>query len=286
MVNYCIVTSGQPISDNLIRSIVEDINFNKLIRLGECGVELQMNGNYNIELLRKKFYSNLDFNIVTKSDRKKSLLLADLDGTILKEECIDQMAFLVGKGPEVQEITRKAMTEDLSFNWALSQRLRMLKGTSIDILYNCLKNQINIRPGTKILFRTFKKLLGKTAIVSGGFTFFTEAISKEITADFNYANTLEFEKNRLTGNTIGPVLNGEMKGQILKNLCETLNIDHSKSLAVGDGNNDINMVSLAGLGVAFNGSEKLKKRTKIILENSNLSAILYLLGIREEQFVN
>ena len=84
MVNYCIVTSGQPISDNLIRSIVEDIKFNKLIRLGECGVELQMNGNYNIELLRKKFYSNLDFNIVTKSDRKKSLLLADLDGTILK----------------------------------------------------------------------------------------------------------------------------------------------------------------------------------------------------------
>ena len=286
MVNYCIATSSQPISDSLIRSIAENITFNKLVRLGKCGIELQTNESHDIKLLRKKFSSKLDFNVVTKSDRKKSLLLADMDGTILKEECIDQIAFLVGKGLEVQEITRKAMTEDLNFNWALSQRLQILKGTRIDILYNCLKEQINIRPGAKILFRTFKKLLGKTAIVSGGFTFFTEAIGKEISADFNYANILEFEENRLTGNIIGPVLNGERKGQILTNLCKTLNIDHSKSLAVGDGNNDINMVSIAGLGVAFQGSKKLNKRAKIILENSNLSAILYLLGIREEQFVN
>ncbi len=286
MVKYCIVTSSQPISDSLIRSFVENIKFDKLVRLGESGIEIQTNGSQDIELLRKKFSSKLDFNVVTKLDRKKSLLLADLDGTILKEECIDQIAFLVGKGQEVQEITRKAMTENLSFNWALSQRLEMLKGTRIEILYNCLKNQINIRPGTKILFKTFKKLLGKTAIVSGGFTFFTEAIGKEISADFNYANILEFEKNRLTGNTIGPVLNAERKGHILRSLCKRLNIDHSKSLAVGDGNNDINMVSLAGLGVSFHGSKRLNKKSKIILANSNLSAILYLLGIREEQFVN
>ena len=286
MVKYCVVTSSYPISDSLIRSIVEDIKFNKLVRLGECGVELQTNGGQDIELLRQKFSSKLDFNIVTKLDRKKSLLLADLDGTILEEECIDQIAFLVGKGQQVQEITRKAMTENMSFNWALSKRLQMLKGTSIEILYNCLKDQINLRPGTKILFRTFKKLLGKTAIVSGGFTFFSEAIGKDISADFNYANILEFEKNRLTGNTIGPVLNAERKGHILTSLCKKLNIDHSRSLAVGDGNNDINMISSAGLGVAFHGSKKLKKRAKIILENSNLSAILYLLGIREEQFVN
>ena len=186
MVNYCIVTSKQPISDSLIRSIVEDIKFNKLVRLGECGVELQTNGSHDIELLRQKFSSKLDFNIVTKLDRKKSLLLADLDGTILEEECIDQIALLVGKGQEVQEITRKAMTENMSFNWALSQRLQMLKGTSIEILYNCLKDQINLRPGTKILFRTFKKLLGKTAIVSGGFSFFSEAIGKDISTMVNY----------------------------------------------------------------------------------------------------
>ncbi len=285
MVNYCIVTSSRPISDSLIRSIVQDIKFKKLVRLGECGIELQTNGSQYLELFRQKFSSKLDFNIVTKSDRKKSLLLADMDGTILKEECIDQIAFLVGKGYEVQEITRKAMTENLSFNRALSERLRILKGTSIDILHNCLLNQINIRPGTKILFRTFKKLLGKTAIVSGGFTYFTEAIGKEVSADFNYANVLEFEKNRLTGNIIGPVINAKRKGQILTRLCKTLNIDYSKSLAIGDGNNDINMVSLAGLGVAFQGTNKLNKRAKIILENSDLSAILYLLGIREEQFV-
>ncbi len=286
MVNYCIVTSSQPISDNLIRSIVKDIEFNKLVRLGEGGIEIQLNGSHDVEFLRQKFASKLDFNIVTKSDRNKSLLIADLDGTILKEECIDQIAFLVGKGHEVQKITRRAMTENLNFNMALSQRLQILKGTNIEIFYNCLKNKINIRPGTKILFSTFKKLLGKTAIVSGGFTFFTEAIGKEISADFNYANVLEFKKNRLTGNTLGPVLNGEGKGEILKILCNKLNIDHNKSLAVGDGNNDINMISLAGLGVAFHGSKKLNQRAKIILENSNLSAILYLLGIKEEQFVD
>ena len=285
MVSYCIATSNQPIPNSLIRSIVENLKCRKLIRLGDSGIEFQINESFDLEFLRLKFSSKLDFNIITKSERKKCLLLADMDGTILKDECIDQIAFLVGKGKEVHEITRKAMKEDLSFDSALRQRLQMLKGTSVDILQKCLKDSITIRPGAKTLFSTFKKLLGKTAIVSGGFTFFSEAISKELSVDFNYANILEFNQNKLTGGIIGPVLNAKRKGLILANLCEKLNIDHSKSLAVGDGNNDINMVSLAGLGVAFKGSAKLRKKAKIILENSNLSAILYLLGIREEQFV-
>ena len=96
MVNYCIVTSSQPISDSLIPSIAENITFNKLDRLGKCGIELQTNGSQDIKLLRQKFSSKLDFNLVTKSDRKKSLLLADMDGIIFQEECIDQLAFVVG----------------------------------------------------------------------------------------------------------------------------------------------------------------------------------------------
>ena len=285
MADYCIVTSKKPISDTQQFVITKNINYSKLVKLGQRGIELKIKDRKGLKALRRRFSSELDFNIVTELDRNKSLLLADMDGTILNEECIDELAFLIGRGEEVQQITRKAMTENLSFDWALRERLQMLKGTSMDVLISCLKEKINIRSGAKILFKTFNKLLGKTAIVSGGFTFFSEAISKEISSDFNYANVLEIKENKLTGNVIGSILNGEKKSEILKNLCMKMNIDQSRTLAIGDGNNDISMISMAGLGIAFNGSKALNKSAKIVLKNSDLSAILYLLGIREEQFV-
>ena len=152
MADYCIVTSKKPISDTQQFVITKNINYSKLIKLGQCGIELKIKDRQGLETLRQRFSSELDFNIVTELDRNKSLLLADMDGTILNEECIDELAFLIGRGEEVQHITRKAMTENLSFDWALRERLQILKGTSMDVLIACLKEKINIRPEAKILF--------------------------------------------------------------------------------------------------------------------------------------
>jgi phosphoserine phosphatase len=285
MTNYCVVTSNKTITDAQTDIISKNLEFENLVRLGKNGVQLTITNSQVMGALPSFLSVGLDFNFVTALDRKKLLLLVDMDGTILEEECIDELAYLVGKGKEVQRITRKAMQEGLNFDRALKKRLKILRGTRIETLSTCLKDRINVRPGVVALFKTFRKFFGKTAIVSGGFTFFSEKIGKEIGADFNYANVLDFENNKMTGEIIGPILNRERKGEILKYLCHKMDIDKKKVIAVGDGNNDVVMTSLAGLGVSFKGSNALDRSVKITLKNSDLSAILYLLGIREEAFI-
>ena len=133
------------------------------------------------------------------------LLVSDMDGTILEEECIDEIAELVGKGPEVKKITALAMKEGLYFEEALERRLALIKGTEMEVLEKCMAKRINIRDGAKILFKTFKKHFGETAILSGGFTFFSDRIQRDLKADFSFANFLEFKSNRLTGKVLGSV---------------------------------------------------------------------------------
>ena len=235
--------------------------------------------------LENKRSKNIDINFLTEDDRRVHLLASDMDGTILEEECIDEIADLVGKGSEVKSITALAMKEGLNFEEALQRRLAFLRGTELEVLEHCLSKKINVRPGASVLFKTFKKHFGKTAILSGGFTYFADHIQKKLGADFSFANVLVYKEGCLTGKALGTIINAEKKLELMKQLIARQGKNSSKVVAVGDGNNDIKMISESGVGISFKGSDHLNLSAKHVLKNSDISAILYLLGLREEQFV-
>ena len=285
MLNFCVVTSHKEILASEIALLKNHLNAKKVDVLGSCGVQFQVDPENITEELKLKRSKKIDINFITEDERSVHLLASDMDGTILEEECIDEIADLVGKGSEVRRITAQAMKEGLNFDESLQKRLALLKGTELEVLEHCLSKKINVRPGAVTLFRTFKKHFGKTAILSGGFTYFSDHIQKELEADFSFANVLEYKENRLTGKALGTIVNAEKKLELMKQLIARQGKNNSRVVAVGDGNNDVRMISESGVGISFKGSDHLNLSAKHVLKNSDISAILYLLGLREEQFV-
>ena len=285
MLNFCVVTSHKEIPSSEINFLKSHLEEERVDILGSGGDQFQVhpkNITKELELERSK---KIDINFITEDERRVHLLASDMDGTVLEEECIDEIADLVGKGSEVRSITAQAMQEGLNFEEALQRRLALLKGTELEVLEHCLSKKINVRPGAAVLFKTFKKHFGKTAILSGGFTYFSDHIQKELEADFAFANVLEYEENRLTGKVLGTIVNAEKKLELMKQLIGLQGKDSSNVVAVGDGNNDISMISESGVGISFKGSHQLNLSAKHVLKNSDISAILYILGLREDQFV-
>ena len=285
MLNFCVVTSHKEILASEIALLKNHLNAKKVDVLGSCGVQFQVDPENITEELKLKRSKKIDINFITEDERSVNLLASDMDGTILEEECIDEIADLVGKGSEVRSITAQAMKEGLNFDESLQKRLALLKGTELEVLEHCLSKKINVRPGAAVLFKTFKKHFGKTAILSGGFTYFADHIQKKLGADFSFANVLEYKDGRLTGKALGTIVNAEKKLELMKQLIARQGKNSSVVAAVGDGNNDIKMISESGVGISFNGSDHLNLSAKHVLKNSDISAILYLLGLREEQFV-
>ena len=218
MLNFCVVTSHKEITSSEIAFLKNRLNAERVDVLGSCGVQFQVHPENITEELKLERNKKIDINFITEDERSVHLLVSDMDGTILEEECIDEIAQLVGKGPEVRSITAKAMQEGLNFEEALQKRLALLKGTELEVLQHCLSKKINVRPGAAVLFKTFKKYFGKTAILSGGFTFFSDHIQKELEADFSFANVLEYKENRLTGKALGTIVNADKKLELMKQL--------------------------------------------------------------------
>ena len=285
MLNLCVATSSEKMVPSDIAFLKDYLKAEKEVVLGSFGVQFEIEKKLiatDIELGNGK---KIDLNFLSDNDRSVNLLVSDMDGTLLEEECIDEIAELVGKGPEVKKITALAMKEGLNFEEALERRLALIKGTEIEVLEKCMAKRINIRYGAKVLFKTFKKHFGDTAILSGGFTFFSDQIQRELKADFSFANVLEFKNNRLTGKILGSVINPEKKTELMKQLSARQGKNISNAVAVGDGNNDIAMISESHMGISFRGGDQVNLSAKHVLKNSNISAILYLLGLREDQFV-
>ena len=285
MQNFCVVTSHKEIPTSEIAFLKNYLNAERVDVLGSCGVQFQVHPENITKELGLERSKKIDINFITEDERSVYLLASDMDGTILEEECIDEIADLVGKGSEVRSITAQAMKEGLNFDESLQKRLALLKGTELEVLEHCLSKKINVRPGAVTLFRTFKKHFGKTAILSGGFTYFSDHIQKELEADFSFANVLEYKEGRLTGKALGTIVNAEKKLELMKQLIARQGKNNSRVVAVGDGNNDVRMISESGVGISFKGSDHLNLSAKHVLKNSDISAILYLLGLREEQFV-
>ena len=210
-----------------------------------------------------------------------SLIVFDMDSTLINCEVIDELAREVNMQNEVAEITESAMRGELDFGESLHQRLSLLKGAPSSILSKAL-DAIDYNPGAERLISKLQSLGYKTAIISGGFSFFTEHIKKSLSIDYACANVLEISNGILTGKIENCPLDGKMKNSLMKKLAVDLNIDLRRVIAVGDGANDIPMISNSGLGIAFRAKPKVSEASKYAIKIGGLDTILYFLGIKDD----
>ena len=226
-----------------------------------------------------------DANVVPSAGRRKRLLLADMDSTIIDVECIDELADFAGVKAEVAAITERAMRGELDFEGALIARVALLKGLPESALARCYAERVRLNPGARILVRTMAAHGAETALVSGGFTYFSERVAAAAGFASNRANRLIVAHGVLTGEVARPILGREAKLAALRSGAAALGVDADAVLAVGDGANDAAMVSAAGLGVAYHAKPALAAVADACLEHSDLTALLALQGIPESAWI-
>jgi phosphoserine phosphatase len=228
----------------------------------------------------------IDVAILAQSNRRKKLLIADMDSTMIEQECIDELAGTVGLKEKVAAITARAMNGEIAFEPALRERVALLKGLAISVVEDVIREKITLTPGALELVRTMRNNGAYTALVSGGFTAFTAPISATIGFDENRANNLLYEDGAFTGKVAEPILGNEAKLEALHDICARLGISLDDAIAVGDGANDLLMLKAAGAGVALHAKPAVAAEAKIGLNFSDLTGLLYLQGYRKADFVS
>ncbi|MFV0386584.1 phosphoserine phosphatase SerB [Paracoccus sp. (in: a-proteobacteria)] len=228
---------------------------------------------------------NIDLAIQQTAGRRKSILLADMDSTMIQQECIDELADMAGVGPRVAGITARAMNGELNFHEALIERVGLLAGLNEAVIDKVLANRITLAPGGRELVATMRANGGHTALVSGGFTAFTGPVAAQLGFDEHRANTLLAEDGVLTGHVALPVLGREAKIDALKEIAAARGLTPAHAVAVGDGANDLGMIQLAGTGVALHAKPAVAAQARIRINFGDLTALLYLQGYRHSEFV-
>lgn len=216
----------------------------------------------------------------------KKLLMFDMDSTLIVNECVDEIARSIGKYDQIANITREAMLGNLIFEHSLKKRVKLLQGTTIDNLDHILKNQITLSPGAITMAKTLKNLGVKLAVASGGFTYFTKAIKKQLAFDYQFANQLEIIDDKLTGELIPPIYGSLDKQKTLQQLISSLKIKTNDAIAVGDGSNDIPMLESIESGFAYHAKPIVNKAIMHNIKHTDLTTILFAQGIKKTTFVN
>ncbi|HWA19043.1 MAG TPA: phosphoserine phosphatase SerB [Devosia sp.] len=227
----------------------------------------------------------IDAALVPLANRHKRLLIADMDSTMIEQECIDELADAVGIKAEVAAITTRAMNGELDFESALNTRVALLKGLPLKRIEEVRRERITLAPGGRTLVQTMKTYGAFTSLVSGGFTYFAEHIARRIGFDEAMANTLEFENGALTGTVRMPILGKDAKLKRLQTLAAVHDIPMAATLAVGDGANDLPMLKAAGMGVALHAKPVVAAEAAVRIDHGDLTALLYLQGFAEDEFV-
>lgn len=217
--------------------------------------------------------------------RRKRLLIADMDSTIINVECLDELADFAGLKAEISAITERAMRGELQFEGALRERVGMLKGLAVGALQQAYDERVRLNPGARTLVRTMAANGARCALVSGGFTFFTSRVAEAAGFHLNRANTLIDADGKLTGEVGDPILGKEAKLAALEEQAAELGIPLSATLAVGDGANDLAMIEASGLGVAYRAKPIVAAQAHAKVDHADLTALLYFQGYRADEFV-
>lgn len=226
----------------------------------------------------------VDLCLQPSEGRKKKMLLADMDSTMIQQECIDELAEEAGVGERVKDITVRAMNGELDFEGALTERVGLLKGLPTSVIDRVLESRITLMPGGPELLATMKADGAYCALVSGGFTMFTAKVAAKLGFDENRANTLLTDGDRLSGEVGRPILGREAKVQALEEITAKLGISDAEVLAVGDGANDLGMLTRAGAGVALHAKPSVAAQCALRVNFGDLTALLYLQGYAREDF--
>ena len=235
-----------------------------------------------------KIASELDVDIAIQKDdayrRNRRLVCFDMDSTLIEAEVIDELAKHAGVGDQVAAITERAMLGELDFTASFTQRMALLEGLSEQVLVE-VANSLPIMEGAECLIRNLKAYGFKTAILSGGFSYFGKFLQQKMGIDYVYANTLEIVDGKLTGRVVHPVVDGQRKALLLAQIAEKEGISTQQTIAVGDGANDLPMLSAAGLGIAFRAKPLVRESAKQSMSTHGLDSILYLLGYRDNDII-
>ena len=227
----------------------------------------------------------IDVIVQPLAHRRKRLLVADMDSTLIGQECVDELAARVGVGDRVAAITERAMRGEVAFAPALRERVALLQGLPETVIQDVLKDRITLSRGARTLVQTMRANGAYVAIVSGGFRQFTGAIRERLGADEDRANVLMIEGGRLTGQVMEPILGQDAKLHALKEIAAAMGLALDDTLAVGDGANDLPMLQAAGLGIAYRAKPKVAAGADARVERTDLSALLYAQGFARKDFV-
>lgn len=296
---YAVTCLGEEITAQVVAQISnaiysENVNIERITQLSQGELSciemiVETDKTINVQDMTRKLLSiSSDFGVdiaVQKENifrRSKRLVVMDMDSTLIQVEVIDELAKSAGHGEEVSGITSRAMNGELSFNESLNKRVELLRGLDENILDEIYHN-IPFTPGAKKLVKILKKLGYKTAVISGGFTFFTDRLKNELGLDYAFANELEIKEGKLTGKVLGEIINGEFKAKILEDIANQEDITLDQVVAIGDGANDLLMLDKAGLGIAFNAHKTVREKADYNISQKNLDSIIYLLGISEKE---
>ena len=282
------IVAEQDMNIDDIKRLTGRIPLDENARTPKASVEFSVRGTpKNKECMKAEFMklsTELEMDISFQEDsmyrRMRRLICFDMDSTLIETEVIDELAIRAGVGDQVKAITEAAMRGEIDFCESFRQRCALLKGLDVSVMQEIAEN-LPITEGVDRLMRILKKVGFKIAILSGGFTYFGNFLKQKYNIDYVYANELEIENGKLTGNHVGDIVDGKRKAELLRLIAQVENVDIRQTVAVGDGANDLPMISIAGLGIAFHAKPKVKATAKQSISTIGLDCILYFLGYKD-----
>ena len=273
--------------DNIIR-LSGRVPLHEAAERSKACVEFSLRGEPD-ESFREQLLAvcaDLDIDVAVQEDgiyrRNRRLIVFDMDSTLIKTEVIDELAVEAGVGTEVADITARAMAGELDFSMSLAKRVGLLKGLPVSALEK-VADRLPLMEGAEHLFKTLNHLGYKTAILSGGFSYFGKLLQEKLGVDYVYANELEIAEGVLTGRVLSPIVDANRKADLLKQLAAKEGISLQQTIAVGDGANDLRMLDIAGLGIAFHAKPLVRESAGHSISTLGLDSLLYLMGIRDKE---